>query len=244
MFYRSFTIDYNIILDKIKLGNKKIKVVYDCGNGTTSIIADQIFANLNVESIPLFNTSDGTFPNHHPDPCVYSNLTKLKEKVLEVNADLGIGYDGDGDRVGFIDNLGNMIETDKFMSGALENRAHNIYLETSQKTKEFDSQVLKNITGSMYQTIECKGIQKYSSIINCKHVFAANDQAKLKFSDTTHGFRRRINVYEIWYRWDSQKRYLKRGDYYETSFSDSLKEIKSDILEILKNAEKYYKKLY
>ncbi len=124
-------------------------------------------------------------------------------------------------------------ETDKFISGALENRAHNIYLETSQKTKEFDSQVLKNITGSMYQTIECKGIQKYSSIINCKHVFAANDQSKLKFSDTTHGFRRRINVYEIWYRWDAQKRYLKRGDYYETSFSDSLKEIKSDVSNVI-----------
>ena len=110
------TIPYiNLILDKIELGNRPIKVVYDCGNGTTSVIADQIFANLKVESIPLFNTSDGTFPNHHPDPCIYQNLTKLKEKVLEVGADLGIGYDGDGDRVGFIDNLGNMIETDKFM---------------------------------------------------------------------------------------------------------------------------------
>ena len=105
----------DLILNKIELGARPIKVVYDCGNGTTSVIADKIFANLNVESIPLFNISDGTFPNHHPDPCIYDNLTKLKEKVLEVNADLGIGYDGDGDRVGFIDNLGNMIETDKFM---------------------------------------------------------------------------------------------------------------------------------
>ena len=110
------TIPYtHLLLDKIQLGDRPIKVVYDCGNGTTSVIADQIFANLNVEAIPLFNISDGTFPNHHPDPCVYKNLTKLKEKVLETNADLGIGYDGDGDRVGFIDNLGNMIETDKFM---------------------------------------------------------------------------------------------------------------------------------
>ena len=110
------TIPYtHLLLDKIELGDRPIKVVYDCGNGTTSVIADQIFANLTVESIPLFNISDGTFPNHHPDPCVYDNLTKLKEKVLETNADLGIGYDGDGDRVGFIDNLGNMIETDKFM---------------------------------------------------------------------------------------------------------------------------------
>ena len=104
-----------LILNGINLGDKNIKVVYDCGNGTTSIIADKIFSNLNVEAIPLFNTSDGTFPNHHPDPCVYKNLLHLREKVLETKADLGIGFDGDGDRVGFIDNLGNMIEMDKFL---------------------------------------------------------------------------------------------------------------------------------
>ena len=113
---KDITNDYiDLILEKINLGKRHIKVVYDCGNGTTSIIARKIFEKLNVESIPLFDTSDGNFPNHHPDPCVYENLTKLKEKVLEVKADLGIGYDGDGDRVGFIDELGNMIETDKFM---------------------------------------------------------------------------------------------------------------------------------
>lgn len=105
----------DLILDKITLGKRPIKVVYDCGNGTTSIIADKIFAKLNVEAIPLFNISDGNFPNHHPDPCVYENLIKLKEEVLKTNATLGIGYDGDGDRVGFIDECGNMIETDKFM---------------------------------------------------------------------------------------------------------------------------------
>ena len=105
----------DLILNRIKLGNRPIKVVYDCGNGTTSIIASEIFSKLSVESIPLFDTSDGNFPNHHPDPCIYENLTKLKEKVLESHADLGIGYDGDGDRVGFIDEKGNMIEIDKFL---------------------------------------------------------------------------------------------------------------------------------
>jgi phosphomannomutase/phosphoglucomutase len=105
----------SLILDKINLGERKIKVVYDCGNGTTAIIADKIFEKLNVEAIPLFNISDGTFPNHHPDPCVYENLIQLRDKVLETNADLGVGFDGDGDRVGFIDNLGNMIEMDKFL---------------------------------------------------------------------------------------------------------------------------------
>lgn len=111
------TEDYiNLIVDKLDFGARKVKVVYDCGNGTTSVIADKVFERLeNIEAIPLFNISDGTFPNHHPDPCVYENLTQLKEKVLETKADFGIGYDGDGDRVGFVDELGNMIETDKFM---------------------------------------------------------------------------------------------------------------------------------
>ncbi len=106
----------DLITKKLTFGSRKIKVVYDCGNGTTSIIADKVFAKLpQIDSIPLFNILDGNFPNHHPDPCVYENLFKLRDKVLEEHADLGIGYDGDGDRVGFIDNQGNMIETDKFM---------------------------------------------------------------------------------------------------------------------------------
>jgi len=105
----------DLVTSKLDFGNKKIKVVYDCGNGTTSIIADKIFAKLGLEAIGICNTSDGNFPLHHPDPCVYANLQMLRDKVLETRADIGIGYDGDGDRVGFIDNLGNMIETDKYM---------------------------------------------------------------------------------------------------------------------------------
>ncbi len=142
-------------------------------------------------------------------------------------------------------------ENDRFITGALENKAQNIFLETSQNIINFDSENLKNITGSMYQTIESKGIQKYSSIINCKNIWSANDQEKLKFSDTTHGFRRRINVCEIFYTWDSQKRFLKRGDYYDTTFSDDYREIKNNINNVivfiyfamygLKNATKNFK---
>ena len=104
-----------MLTDKIKLGNRKIKVVYDCGNGTTSIIAKDIFDRIDVEKIALFDISDGNFPNHHPDPCVEENLTFLKDAVIKNNADLGIGYDGDGDRVGVVDEKGNMIDMDKFM---------------------------------------------------------------------------------------------------------------------------------
>lgn len=104
-----------LLTSNIKLGKRKIKVVYDCGNGTTSIIADDIFKQLNVEAIPLYNISDGSFPNHHPDPCVEENNRDLKEMVIKNKADLGIGFDGDGDRVGVIDEKGNMIDIDKYM---------------------------------------------------------------------------------------------------------------------------------
>lgn len=104
-----------LLTSNIKLGKRKIKVVYDCGNGTTSIIADDIFKQLNVEAIPLYNISDGSFPNHHPDPCVEENNRNLKEMVIKNKADLGVGFDGDGDRVGVIDEKGNMIDIDKYM---------------------------------------------------------------------------------------------------------------------------------
>ncbi len=104
-----------LLTSNIKLGKRKIKVVYDCGNGTTSIIADDIFKQLNVEAIPLYNISDGSFPNHHPDPCVEENNKDLKNMVIKNKADLGVGFDGDGDRVGIIDEKGNMIDIDKYM---------------------------------------------------------------------------------------------------------------------------------
>lgn len=121
------------------------------------------------------------------------------------------------------------IEQDRFITGSLENKAHNIFLESSAKTYT-ESKMLKAITGSMYQTIEQKGVDKYSGLINCKFIFAANDQEKIKFTDTTVGFKRRINVFEVWYKWDKQGRYLKKGDYYDTTFSDTLDEIKNDPL--------------
>ena len=106
-----------MITSDINLGNHKIKVVYDCGNGTTSIIADDIFNTFKdkIDLVPLFNTSDANFPNHHPDPAVEENLTKLKEKVLEEKADVGIAFDGDGDRIGVITNTGKFLTIDKYM---------------------------------------------------------------------------------------------------------------------------------
>lgn len=120
------------------------------------------------------------------------------------------------------------IENDRFITGSLENKAHNIFLETDAKTMT-KSKMLKALTGSMYQTIEQKGVNRYSSIINCKFVFAGNDRDAIKFSDNTMGFRRRVNLFEIFYQWDKKGRYLEQGDYYDTKFSDSLIELKENI---------------
>lgn len=109
--------DYvKMINEHINMGNNKLKIVYDCGNGTTSVVANEIFKNTdNIEYIPLFADSNPEFPNHHPDPSVEENLAKLKEKVLEVQADCGIAFDGDGDRVGVINEKGEFVPIDKYM---------------------------------------------------------------------------------------------------------------------------------
>ena len=120
------------------------------------------------------------------------------------------------------------IETDRFVTGTLESASHNIFLETSAKVYT-DSNMLKALTGSMQQTIQNKGVNKYSGIINCKYLFAGNDQSKIKFSDTTTGFRRRINIFEVYYSWDAQHRFMRYGDYYATDFSGDLHEIKQDV---------------
>lgn len=121
------------------------------------------------------------------------------------------------------------IENDRFITGALENRSHNFFLETSGKTYT-DSKMIKALTGSMYQTIESKGVSKYSGILNTKFIFSANDQDKTKFEDNTPGFRRRANFFEIWYAWDAEKRFLKQGDYYDITYSDDFHEIKNNLV--------------
>ena len=103
-----------MIKDKIKLGNRKIKVVIDCGNGSGSIIAKEVYESVGCEVVPLFCDSDPAFPNHHPDPAVEENMVALKQKVIEVHADLGVGFDGDADRVGVVDEQGHMIYMDLY----------------------------------------------------------------------------------------------------------------------------------
>ena len=104
----------NLIINNLKI-NKNIKAVFDCGNGTVSIIIKEILDKLNITYDLLYCDSDPTFPNHHPDPSVSENLVDIQKRVVELGYDIGIALDADGDRVRIIDEKGNIINSDVFM---------------------------------------------------------------------------------------------------------------------------------
>ena len=103
------------ILSKISLGKRKLKVVVDGGNGMGGVTGVPIYEKLGVELVKLFTEPDSNFPNHHPDPTVTENLQDCIEAVKESGADLGIAWDGDGDRIGVVDENGRIIWGDELM---------------------------------------------------------------------------------------------------------------------------------
>jgi len=94
---------------------RPVRVVVDCGNGTGSVAAPQLLRELGAEVIELFCESDGTFPNHHPDPTVLENLHDLQELVRDRGAELGIAFDGDADRIGAVDERADVLFGDQLL---------------------------------------------------------------------------------------------------------------------------------
>ncbi|MDB6096125.1 MAG: algC [Francisellaceae bacterium] len=108
-------LDYiQAVQNKVNI-SRSLKVVVDCGNGAAGIIIEDLLKSLNCEIIPLFCEIDGNFPNHHPDPAQPENLKTLIETVLQEKADVGIAFDGDGDRMGIVDEQGKIIWSDRLL---------------------------------------------------------------------------------------------------------------------------------
>ena len=91
---------------------RPVHLVLDCGNGAGSLVAERLLRSVGAEVTPLFCESDGTFPNHHPDPSVDENMADLIRTVGSTGADLGIAFDGDADRIGAVDGSGRIIRGD------------------------------------------------------------------------------------------------------------------------------------
>jgi phosphomannomutase / phosphoglucomutase len=102
------------IISRHKL-ERPVRAVVDCGNGAGSLIAVSTLQGLGAEVTPLFCESDGTFPNHHPDPTVPENLRDLQMEVRRSGAELGIAFDGDADRIGAVDETGEIIYGDQLL---------------------------------------------------------------------------------------------------------------------------------
>src|SRR5262249_35834124 len=94
---------------------RRVKVVADAGNGTAGPLLHRLLARIPCDVTEMFFDMDGRFPNHHPDPTVPANLKHLQEAVRQHNADLGIAFDGDSDRIGAVDESGNVIYGDMLM---------------------------------------------------------------------------------------------------------------------------------
>ncbi|MEC7147764.1 MAG: phosphomannomutase/phosphoglucomutase [Pseudomonadota bacterium] len=103
------------VLEGLRL-DTKLSIVWDCGNGVAGPVIDKLSKSLSGEHEVLFADVDGNFPNHHPDPTIEKNLETLITRVKKRNADLGIAFDGDGDRIGVIDNLGKILWGDQLLA--------------------------------------------------------------------------------------------------------------------------------
>jgi phosphomannomutase/phosphoglucomutase len=104
----------NAVVDDVVLA-RPLKVVIDCGNGIAGPVAGELFTNLGCDVTMLYGEVDGNFPNHHPDPGQPENLKDLISKVSETGAELGIAFDGDGDRIGVVTPRGEIIWPDRLM---------------------------------------------------------------------------------------------------------------------------------
>src|SRR5689334_11162523 len=106
---------WGAITERVGLG-RRLKVAVDAGNGIAGVFAPELLRRLGCEVVELYCESDGTFPNHLPDPEMEENMRDLVAKVTEVGADVGLAYDGDADRVGIVDEKGRRHEADLLLA--------------------------------------------------------------------------------------------------------------------------------
>ena len=107
---------FDFIVNKLQNGKKELKIVWDAGNGAVASILKDAVKRLPGQHITICDTVDGDFPNHHPDPAVEKNMEMLKKAVVDNNCDFGVGFDGDGDRVGIVDSEGFLLYGDQLLA--------------------------------------------------------------------------------------------------------------------------------
>ena len=206
----------------VELGRNKRKVVIDVGNGTTSIIARKIFEKINVDFEILFEESDGNFPNHHPDPNVEENMEALKKEVLRVKADLGIAFDGDGDRIGIVNELGQVVPADHFMILIIRD----IINKVKNKTFLYDVKCTKALQDE---------ITRLGGTGICYRTGASFTQAKIKEDDLPFGGEYSGHIY-----FRDKIADVASGIYAGLRLIELLSKTSDSLSKMLSNIPKYY----
>lgn len=178
------------IASKLDLGPRRPRIVIDSGNGMGGVTAVPIFRELGFDVIDIFTEPDATFPNHHPDPTIEKNLNDLIAAVAETKADAGIAYDGDGDRLGVVDENGRIIWGDELMilfSRAVlkEKPGSTIIAEVKCSQTLYDDIAAKGGTPLMWKAghslIKAKMIETYAAL-------AGEMSGHMFFADRFYGF--------------------------------------------------------
>ena len=178
------------VIENIEINsNRNIKIVIDCGNGAAGCIAPALFKELGCQVIELYSEVDGNFPNHHPDPGKLENLKDLIEAVKSSNADLGIAFDGDGDRVGLVTNKGEVVFPDKILmmicKDILQNNKGSIIFDVKcsnalpELIKELNGTPIMSPTGHFHIK---NGIKEHNPLL------AGEMSGHIFFNDKWYGF--------------------------------------------------------
>ena len=208
----------------IKLGDRKVKVVLDTANGTASIIAKEVYNMFpNIELIPLNIESDPDFPNHHPDPSVEANNQMLKDKVLAEKADLGVGIDGDGDRVGIIDENGKMVFIDFYAIIIWRD----IMKEVENKKALFDVKCTKSLADE---------VVKLGGTPVCYRTGNSYMKAKMREGDFAFGSELSGHVFFRNHNWDN----IDDGLYAGLRLIEILSKTDKSVSQLLDGVVRYY----
>lgn len=207
----------------IEMGEKRVKAIIDLGNGATTCIAKEVhslFPNLDITYI--CDANDGSFPNHHPDPAVEENMEMLKQKVIEIGADVGIAYDGDGDRIGIVLENGKYISADQYMILICKDLLPKI----ENKTILYDVKCSKSLEDE---------IIKLGGIPYCYRTGTSYTEAKTKELELSFGGEFSGHVF-----FNDRDYALGSGIYAGLRLLEILSESDKTLSEILEDTTKYY----
>ena len=190
VFFKSMSFKYLNFLNTLANFSNKIKIAWDPGNGSSGNIIKNLVKNLNGKHILINEKVDGNFPSHHPDPTVEKNLKQIINLVKKEKCDLGFAFDGDGDRLGVVDNKGQIIWADKIISflarDVLKNKPNaKIILDIKTSQTVFDE--IKRLKGRpiLWKTGHSLIKKKMKEIKSC---FAGEMSGHIFFADKYYGF--------------------------------------------------------